>query len=424
MVNAEQLSLPLKAFPPSGTSVAIIGAGPAGLIAAETLATAGLAVRVYEKSPAPARKFLMAGRGGLNLTHSEPFDAFLSRYGQAAAFLKPALQAFPPEKLIAWCNGLGIETFVGSSGRVFPKTMKASPLLRAWLARLNQLGVTIKTSCPWVGWDRQTASPLIQDETGAPICVPASATLLAVGGASWPRLSGGGAWSAITDDLALPRIPFAPANCGFIVPWSPIFADKFAGTPLKPVVLSFADRTLQGEIMITAQGLEGGAIYALSAALRDAIARTGFADLIIDLRPGLSLETLSKRLSMPRGAHSLSTHLAKTAGLSREAIGLFQEVKHARGLDPQTPHQIAQTLKALPVRLTATTGLDRAISCAGGLDLNALDARYMCRTLPGLFAAGEMLNWEAPTGGYLLQACFSTGVAAAHGLLDWLRKNA
>jgi uncharacterized flavoprotein (TIGR03862 family) len=386
-------------------NIAIIGAGPAGLIAAETLAQAGATVTVFDRMASPSRKLLIAGRGGLNLTHSEPLEALLERYGPARAALEPAIRAFPPSALIEWCEGLGQETFTGSSGRVFPLMMKASPLLRAWLARLGGLGVTLRARHRWMGWDGDALR--FEAPEGA-TRFDVDATVLALGGASWPRLGSDGAWTSWLDDVA----PMRPANMGFLVDWSPHFRERFAGQPLKRIALSFEGRTLRGEAMVTASGIEGGAVYALAAALREALSRDGTAVLRIDLRPDLDAAALAARLS-GRGL-SLSNQLRKV-GLSPAAIGLVQEARH--GGDATPPELL---VKSLRLRLTAAQGLERAISSAGGLRFGAIDARFMLRARPGTFAAGEMLDWEAPTGGYLLQACFSTGTAAARGVIDWL----
>ena len=380
--------------------IAVIGAGPAGLMAAETLAAAGQPVVIFDQMAAPARKFLLAGRGGLNLTHSEPLERFLTRYGDAAERLRPAIEAFPPAALIAWVEGLGQEVFTGSSGRVFPRAMKASPLLRAWLGRLEGLGVTLRRRHRWMGWDAAGVLRFATPE--GEVSFDASATILALGGASWPRLGSDGAWAGLLADVA----PFRPANMGFRVDWSPHFAARFQGMPLKRVALSFAGRTQRGEVMITRDGIEGGVIYAFSAALRDAMARDGFAEITLDLRPDL------ERISLSGGSMSLSNQLRKQAGLSPVAVGLVQEALHAGATRP-----VAELVKALPLRLVGTQGLERAISSAGGLRWSALDQDFMLRARPGVFAVGEMLDWEAPTGGYLLQACFSTAVAAARAAL-------
>jgi uncharacterized flavoprotein (TIGR03862 family) len=386
-------------------SAAVIGAGPAGLMAAEVLSAAGVAVTVYDRMPSAGRKLLMAGRGGLNLTHSEPLPAFLGRYGAAQARLAPLIAAFPPEALIGWCQGLGQGTFVGSSGRVFPVAMKASPLLRAWMGRLSRQGVTLRPRHAWTGWEGDALR--FQTPDGSLLVRP-DVTVLALGGASWPRLGSDAAWTAWMADWVA---AFQPANCGFTVPWSALFRDRFAGRPLKRIALRFRGATVRGEAMVTASGLEGGAVYALSAPLRDAIAAHGSAELLVDLRPDIDLAALSG----PARGQSLSTRLRKQAGLSPEAIGLVQEVLHAG----HSATDLAGLIKALPLRLTGTAPIARAISSAGGLRWDVLDDRLMLRDRQGVFAAGEMLDWEAPTGGYLLQACFSTGVAAANGALHW-----
>ena len=394
----------------SNRRVAVIGGGPAGLMAAEVIARAGVAVTLFEGMPSVGRKLLMAGRGGLNLTHSEPEDRFGTRYGAAAGWLGPLLAAFPPQALIDWCEGLGQPTFIGSSGRVFPRAMKASPLLRAWLGRLDGLGVRFVTRAQWSGWNAEGALTFADGAT-----FDAAAVVLALGGASWPRLGTDGGWTTLLPDIAI--APLRPANCGFAVDWSAIFRSRHAGAPLKRIALSFADLTVRGEAAITAEGIEGGAVYALAALLRDAIAADGSALLQIDLRPDLTLAALAERLSGARGSDSLSNVLRKRAALTPVAIGLVQEALHGGETMP-----LAQLIKALPLRLTAPFALARAISTAGGIALAELDVQLMLRRRPGVFAAGEMLDWEAPTGGYLLQGCMATGFAAGQGVLDWLRQ--
>jgi len=389
--------------------VAVIGGGPAGLMAAETIAQAGLSVTLFERMPGPGRKLLLAGRGGLNLTHSEPLAPFTARYGAAAAWIEPLLTAFPPGALIEWCEALGQPTFVGSSGRIFPKAMKASPLLRAWMARLAALHVHVVTRAQWTGWD----GPALNFADGTRYI--ADAIVLALGGASWPRLGSDGGWPAFLPDVEI--TPLRPANCGFVADWSAHFHDHFAGRPLKSIALSIGSLTVRGEIMITSKGIEGGAVYALAAAARETIERDGSALLHIDLRPDSTLDGLTQRFAGVRGKESLSNFLRKRAGLCPAAIGLVQEALHKSESRP-----LPDLIKSLPIRLSAPFELTRAISTAGGIALAELDERLMLRRHPGVFAAGEMLDWEAPTGGYLLQGCMATGSAAGRGVLAWLRE--
>ena len=396
--------------------VAVIGAGPAGLMAAERLARAGVRVTVHERMPSVARKFLMAGRGGLNLTHSEPLEAFLKRYGDEPREVARWIDAFSPAELIAWAEGLGQPTFVGSSGRVFPRAMKASPLLRAWLERLQAMGVEVRTRSRWTGW--RDGALVLQTPEGERL-EQADAVVLALGGASWPRLGSDGAWRPWLEAKGVEVAPFRPANAGFDVAWSDAFKLRFAGRPLK-AAFSFGGRTVRGEAVISTYGIEGGAIYALSAALRDAIEADGAAVLTVDLKPDLSLERLAERLQRPRGKASLSNHLRKAAGLDSLAIGLMREA----GDPPAQGAALAERVKATPLRLLAMQGLDRAISSAGGVRLDQLDENLMLRRRPGVFVAGEMLDWEAPTGGYLLQASFASGAVAAAGVLSWLDRPA
>ena len=397
--------------------IAIIGGGPAGLMAAEILAGAGLAVDLYDRMPSVGRKLLMAGRGGLNLTHSEPFDRFMGRYGAAEEPLRASIAAFPPDSLRAWAEGLGQPTFVGSSGRVFPQTLKTSPLLRAWLGRLQELGVRLHPRTEWVGW-REDGAILLRDAKGAVYPVAVDATVLALGGASWPRLGADGGWVDQLRGRGIAVKDLRPANCGFSVSWSALFRGRFEGQPLKNIALTFQGRTVRGEAMVTSAGLEGGAIYALSALLREAIAADAPAILRIDLCPDLPAAKVAERLARPRGAQSLSNFLRRTLGLAPVAISLLHEA-FGKSL-PEHPETLAEHVKSVPITLAAPMAIDRAISTAGGIDLAELDENSMLRRLPGIFAAGEMLDWEAPTGGYLLQACFATGRAAAQGVLAWL----
>jgi uncharacterized flavoprotein (TIGR03862 family) len=404
------------------TQAAVIGAGPAGLMAAEILASGGARVAVYDAMPSVGRKFLMAGRGGLNLTHSEKLAPFLTRYREAAPKLKGAIEAFPPEVLREWSEALGQETFVGSSGRVFPKTFKASPLLRAWLRRLDSMGVQFALRQRWIGWQDDGQLSFRAPE-GRRI-VEARATVLALGGTSWPRLGSDGGWMDILAAKGVTISPLRPANCGFTVAWSDVFRNRFEGQPLKGVALKFGPHTVRGEAIITRTGIEGGAVYALSAELREAIEKSGIVTLHVALRPDLGPDDLIVRLSAPRGKQSLANFLRKAAQLSPVAIGLLQEaaIASSKSLSSFAPLDLAQLINAVPIELHGTAPIARAISTAGGISFDELDADYMLRRLPGTFAAGEMLDWEAPTGGYLLQASFATGAAAGRGALKWLEK--
>jgi uncharacterized flavoprotein (TIGR03862 family) len=405
---------------PSATriNIAVIGGGPAGLMAAEVLAQGGARVTVYDRMPSAGRKFLLAGRGGLNLTHSEELERLLSRYGAAEAQLRGAIEDFPPSALRAWSEGLGQATFVGSSGRVFPAAMKASPLLRAWLKRLDGLGVQFKLRHHWNGWDDE--SRLLFDTPEGRVTVQPDAAVLALGGASWPRLGSDGGWVTPLTAAGITVAPLRPANCGFIVGWSDIFRARFAGQPLKRIGLSFRDQKVRGEAIITRTGLEGGAMYAVSGPLRETISASGQATLHVDLRPDVSPAELAHRLAAPRGKKSLSTFLRKAANLSPAAMGLLREVVMAQGLrTDQSPETLVIMIKGLPVRLIGVAPIARAISTAGGIAFDEVDENFMLRHRPGVFVAGEMLDWEAPTGGYLLQACFATGAAAGKGVLEW-----
>jgi uncharacterized flavoprotein (TIGR03862 family) len=389
-------------------------------MAAEVLARAGVRVTVYERMPSPGRKFLLAGRGGLNLTHSEAFDAFLSRYGAAAPRLRAAIEAFPPPALRAWCEGLGQATFVGTSGRVFPKTMKASPLLRAWLARLNGLNVTFKLRHRWTGWDREGG--LLFATPDGPLNAPAGVTIFALGGASWPRLGSDGHWMALFAEQGISLSPLRPSNCGFAAEFSDLFRTRFEGQPLTGIAIHYAGAKVRGEAIVTKRGLEGGAVYALSSKVRDEIDRVGEATLMIDLRPDWSIADLTRALSKPREKQSMPNLLRKAVKLSSAATGLLQEAAHCSGLplSALTPASLAALIKGVPVRVTAAAAIERSISTAGGVAFEEIDERFMLRARPGVFVAGEMLDWEAPTGGYLLQACLSTGAAAANGAIPRL----
>jgi uncharacterized flavoprotein (TIGR03862 family) len=386
-------------------------------MAAEILGASGVAVTVYERMPSVGRKFLLAGRGGLNLTHSEPLETLISRYREAAPFLRAAIDAFPPEAVRAWCEGLGQPTFIGSSGRIFPEAMKASPLLRAWLRRLTGFGVTFKLRHRWDGWDED--GRLLFTAPAGPVAARADATVLALGGASWPHLGSDGSWTAPLSETGIMVTPLQPANCGFLANWSEIFARRFEGEPLKNVRLSIGDISVRGEALITRTGLQGTGIYALGAPLREAIALRGEAILSVDLRPDVRGESMEKQLAAPRGRQSLANMLRKATRLSAPAVGLLHEsaLSDGRPLASMNPAELASLIKSVPVRLTGTAPIARAISTAGGIAFSELDENFMLKRRPGVFAAGEMLDWEAPTGGYLLQACFSTGVAAARGVL-------
>ncbi len=403
----------------AAAEVAVIGAGPAGLMAAETLAAAGHRVDVFDAMPSVGRKFLLAGKGGLNLTHSEGHAAFVARYGARSAELAPRLQDFGADALRAWAAGLGVATFVGSSGRVFPTDMKAAPLLRAWLHWLRGQGVVLHMRHRWRGWaGAGQASALRFDTPHGQALVQPQATVLALGGASWPRLGSDGAWWPWLQERGVALAPLRPSNCGFDVGWSAHFSSRFAGEPLKSVTIGFGGWRQVGECVVTAGGVEGSLVYAASAALRDAIERDGQAVFQLDLLPSRSAQWVASELAHPRGPRSLSTHLKARLGLSGVKAGLLWETvpKEVQA----DPLRFAAMVKALPVRVTAARPIDEAISSAGGVRFDALDADLMLNAVPGSFCAGEMLDWEAPTGGYLLTACFATGRAAGQGAAKWL----
>ena len=396
----------------------VIGAGPAGLMAAEVLSSAGVAVDVYDAMPSAGRKFLMAGKSGLNLTHAEPGEKFVTRYGVRRDWVGPWLREFDADALRAWARDLGVETFVGSSGRVFPKDMKAAPLLRAWLHRLRAAGVRFHMRQRWLGWE---GDELIFAAAGGKtkVSLGETALVLALGGGSWARLGSDGAWVPLLRERAVAVAPLRPANCGFEVAWSDHFREKFSGQPVKSVVASFGAAQRQGEFVVTQHGVEGGLVYAFSAALRDAIEAAGRATLHLDLAPGKSLDRLTQEIAHPRGARSLGSHLQSRAGITGVKAGLLREC--ATKEDYADPAKLAAAIKALPLRLESTRPLDEAISSAGGVRAESLDAHLMLKKLPGVFCAGEMLDWEAPTGGYLLTACFASGRAAGQGALAWLQ---
>ncbi|WP_291841833.1 TIGR03862 family flavoprotein [Maricaulis sp.] len=394
--------------------IAIIGAGPAGLIAAEHLATIGHEVEIFERMPTPGRKFLMAGRGGLNLTHSEPLPAFLGRYREAADWLGPTIMQHEPAALRAWCEGLGQASFVGSSGRVFPEAMKASPLLRAWRARLDSLGVRFHLRHEWTGWNDEGALQFSTPD--GPIAMQPDATLLALGGASWPRLGSDGGWTEHLAGRGVALVAFSAANCGVEIAWSAVTQDRFAGAPLKTIALSLGEDRVPGEAVIARYGLEGGAVYALSAPIRAAMAAGRPVTLHLDLKPHRDVSDMAAWLGKAKKGQSLTNTLRK-AGLTPQAISVLRDAVPDL---PRDPAALARLIKAVPLRVTAQRGLDRAISSAGGIARTALDERFMLTALPGVFAAGEMLDWDAPTGGYLLQASFATGLAAARGVEAFL----
>jgi len=416
------LACPVATMPqPSSFRVAIIGGGPAGLMAAEVLGQAGVNVDLYDAMPSVGRKFLLAGVGGMNITHAEDYAAFISRYGERAGDLRPLLDAFSPDSLREWIHGLGIDTFVGSSGRVFPSDMKAAPLLRAWLKRLRESGVQLHTRQRWLGWDEHGALRIAgpQGETQ----VEADATLLALGGGSWARLGSDGAWVPLLQNRGIAIAPLQPANCGFeVAGWSEHLREKFAGAPLKTVSLALpGEAPRKGEFVLTATGIEGSLVYALSAPIRNTINRDGAATVLLDLLPDRTLTQIASALARPRGSQSMAKHLHRQLKLDGVKAALLRELTDATTF--QAPQALAAAIKALPIRLVRPRPLDEAISSAGGVPFEELDEGLMLRRLPGVFCAGEMLDWEAPTGGYLLTACFASGRAAAEGMLRWLRAN-
>lgn len=418
------MSAPTAPLP--AASIAVIGGGPAGLMAAEALAGRGFRVDVYDAMPSVGRKFLMAGRGGMNLTHSEAAQPFLARYGSRSAQIAPLLAGFDPQALRDWVHGLGIGTFVGSSGRVFPTDMKAAPMLRAWLHRLREAGVQFHMRHRWLGWadaggdfPRKLCFATPEGER----VVQASAVVLAMGGGSWARLGSDGAWVPLLAARGVGVAPLRPANCGFDVAWSEHFHTRFAGQPVKAVAIGLRDRDgiehyRQGEFVITAGGIEGSLVYALSAPMRDLLEATGEAVIHLDLAPGLSAERVADAVQRPRGARSLSSHLQSKLGITGVKAGLLRECLSKEAF--ADPARLAVALKALPLRLLRARPIDEVISSAGGVEFEALDAGLMLRAMPGVFCAGEMLDWEAPTGGYLLTACFASGLAAGLGAAAYL----
>jgi len=404
-------------------SVAIIGGGPAGLMAAEVLLDNGVTVDLYDHMPSLGRKLLIAGRGGLNLSHAEPLPDFIQRYGVRSNLLAPMIEAFDAQALRRWAKELGIETFIGTSQRIFPTDFKAAPLLRAWLHRLRCKGLRIHIRHRWTGWADNNA--LCFETPKGVLNIQTQATLLALGGGSWAKLGSDGRWVETLHDKGIALAPLKPSNCGFEAQWSDYFRDKFASQPLKSIALCVTtldgrNETRKGELMITDYGLEGGALYALSGPIRDLIDAHGQATVMIDLVPGISLEKLQRDLGKPRGSHSLAKHLQRHARIKGAKVSLLREVLTSDEMHDAT--RLSQTLKQCPITLQATRPIDEAISSAGGVKFEALNSQLMINTLPGTFCAGEMLDWEAPTGGYLLTACFATGHVAAAGIMDWLNR--
>lgn len=413
--------------PASPATVAVIGGGPAGLMAAEALANAGVAVDVYDAMPSVGRKFLMAGKGGMNLTHAEPAERFLGRYGTRAAHLAPLIERFDAAALRAWVHGLGVDTFVGSSGRVFPTDMKAAPMLRAWLHRLREAGVRLHMRHRWIGWD----------EGGTPGTVPAlrfatpdgerriaaDAVVLALGGGSWARLGSDGAWVPLLAARGVGIAPLRPANCGFDVDWSEHFRARFAGQPVKTVAIGLTDAAgvphyRQGEFVVTDSGIEGSLVYALSAPMRDLLDTAAGATILLDLAPDMDAARVAAEVGRPRAARSLSSHLQSRLGIAGVKAGLLRECLSKDAM--QDAAQLAAAIKALPLRLLRPRPIDEVISSAGGVTFDSVNGQLMLSAMPGVFCAGEMLDWEAPTGGYLLTACFASGLAAGRGAADWL----
>jgi uncharacterized flavoprotein (TIGR03862 family) len=403
-------------------SVAVIGGGPAGLMAAEVLCQGGIKVDLFDAMPSVGRKFLMAGKGGMNITHSEPLPAFAGRYASRERNIAPLLESFNPEALRKWIHTLGIDTFVGSSGRVFPREMKAAPLLRAWLHRLREAGVSFHMRHRWLGWDEHNALRFTTPD--AEKLVQADAVILALGGGSWAHLGSDGLWIPLLEQRGVAVAPLQPANCGFNTNWSEHFSTRFAGEPVKNVALSYTDiegieHRKQGEIMITASGIEGGLIYALSAVLRDTIAKNSNVQIYLDLLPDKEEQQVVNEITHPRGSRSMSSHLQSRLGIKGVKAGLLRELAGTEVY--ADPKQLGAAVKRLPLTLVAPRPLNEAISSAGGITFEAMDEQLMIRNLPGVFCAGEMLDWEAPTGGYLLTACFASGKAAGHGALNWLK---
>ncbi|MBX8500193.1 TIGR03862 family flavoprotein [Pseudomonas lijiangensis] len=406
---------------PKPPSVAIIGGGPAGLMAAEVLSQAGIKVDLYDAMPSVGRKFLLAGVGGMNITHSEPYPAFLSRYAERAPMIAPLLRGFDADALCTWIHELGIQTFVGSSGRVFPTDMKAAPLLRAWLKRLREAGVAIHNRHRWLGWNADGSLRIVSAD--GELAIKPDATLLALGGASWARLGSDGAWLPWLQERGIEVAPLQAANCGFeVAAWSELLRSKFAGAPLKNIAMGLPDDTPRlGECVLTETGVEGSLVYALSARIREQINLAGSATVHIDLLPGKTFGDVQKALSKPRGSRSMSKHLQSQLGLEGVKAALLRELATKEAF--ADPVLLSQAIKTLPLTLIKPRPLDEAISTAGGVTFEGLDEGLMLKQLPGVFCAGEMLDWEAPTGGYLLTACFASGRAAGLGIIEWCRSS-
>lgn len=412
---------------PRHVRVAVIGGGPAGLMAAEALSRGGVPVDAYDAMPSVGRKFLMAGKGGMNITHSEPLEPFLGRYGKRRADIAPLLDAFGPDALRAWLDELGVATFVGSSGRVFPTDMKAAPMLRGWLHRLKDAGVRFHMRHKWVGWTSSSSPAAHGLRFATPdgeFEITADAVVLALGGGSWARLGSDAAWVPLMQQRDVPVAPLLPANCGFDADWSAFFRDKYAGQPVKPVSMTVenidgAVLARQGEFVVTSTGIEGSLVYAMSSAIRDRLLADGEVTIRLDLAPGLSAQRVIDEVTRPRGSRSMSSHLHSRIGISGVKLGLLHE-----GLSKEDftdTAKLADAIKSLPLRLTRARPIDEAISSAGGIPFEALDEALMVSQLPGVFCAGEMLDWEAPTGGYLLTACFASGLVAGRGALGYLQ---
>ncbi len=403
--------------------LAVIGGGPAGLMAAETAVAGGAQVTLYDATPSVGRKFLLAGKGGLNLTHSESLDRVLSRYGARRSPLAPMVSSFGPDAVRRWARDLGVDTFVGTSGRVFPSDLKSAPLLRAWVRRLRQAGVRMSVRHRWVGWTERGDLKFLTPD--GPQAVACDAVILALGGGSWPKLGSDAAWVPVLSARQVPIRPLVPANCGFDVEWSEHFRTKYAGRPVKTVgvVVKTVDGTVlhhQGDFVITETGVEGGVIYMVSAPVRDVIFAKGIATIRLDLSPDRDAARLIKDLSHPRGKRTMATHLERRAGITGVKAGLLREIVPKQ--DFANPGRVGSAIKSLPIRVHAARPLEEAISTAGGVSFKALDPRLMIRSIPGVFCAGEMLDWEAPTGGYLLTACLATGRTAGAGALAWWKE--